>query len=228
MKKILLVLLVCSVGLATAQTKDTMIPTVSVTGTGNVTIVPDGVTISVKIENEGNSAIEVKKQNDQSIDATIKFLKKSKLDKSNYKTEYVRISKNYNYQTKEYKYVATQTLLIELKDLSKYESIMQGLFENGVNGINNISFTSTKIKELQAEARKKAIANAKQKALEYVSVLDQNIGKAIQISESGSNYVPTPVMYKTVALADGSAPENTIAEGEMEISVNISVVFELK
>ncbi|GLB51808.1 SIMPL domain-containing protein [Neptunitalea chrysea] len=227
MKKILFTFLILATATLNAQSMSSKIPTVSITGTGTVYMTPDGVTINVKIENEGTTAMEVKQLNDQSIDASLKFLKKSKINPKKYQTDYIRINKNYNYQTKEYKYVASQSLVIHLDDLSKYEEIMQGLFENGVNNINNVAFTSSKIKELKSEARKKAILNAKTKAEEYVSVLDQQVGKALEISETSiPNYVSSP-NYMLEKVENGPL-EETIAAGQTEITVNISVVFELK
>lgn len=202
-------------------------PTVTVTGEGIVSLVPDGVTITVSVENDGKSAEEVKTLNDTSLDATLKFLKKMKLDAKNYKTEYIRLTKNYDYNTKEYKYTASQNLIIQLKDLSKYEELMQGLLSNGVNRIDGVNFTSTKTEAAKIDARKKAVENAKQKAMEYAGVLGQQIGKAIQISEESTGYTPVPVYAKAMAFND-SAEIETIAVGEMEVSAKITIVFELK
>lgn len=227
MKKFILLLTVLvSAAVATAQ-EQPLQPIVSVTGEGVVSVVPDGVTITVKVENDGNSATEVKTLNDQGIDAAIKFLKKMKLDAKDYKTEFIQLSKNYDYNTKEYKFTASQTLVIQLKDLAKYEELMQGLLSNGVNRIDGVTFTSTKIETIKAEARKKAVENAKIKATEYASVLGQQIGKAIQITESSNGYTPVP-MYKSAMAMSNDAEMQTLAVGAMEVSAKITIVFELK
>lgn len=205
-------------------------PTVSVTGEGKVHVVPDRATITVKVENEGEQATSVKTENDTAVDAVLKLLKKMKLDSKDYQTQYVNLNKNYDYQTKEYKYVATQTITINLKDLSKYESLMQGLLTSGVNRIDNVSFESSKIETLKAEARIKAVENAKSKAVAYAGVLDQKIGKAITISEA-SNAIHQPVpMFKTMAVNDVAVSESmeTLAIGEMEVSAKINIIFELQ
>jgi hypothetical protein len=203
-------------------------PTVDVTGKGTVTIVPDEATINVRVENTGTDASAVKQQNDATINNVFAFLKKMKLDDKYIKSEYVNLSKNYEYNTKTYKYNANQSISIQLKDLSRYEEIMNGLLQTGINRIDGVSFSSSKQNELESVARKKAVENAKMKATEYAGVLDQTIGAAVRISEfQMSNNAPQP-MYKMMAM-DGASNESqqTIAPGEMEIVVTVNVSFVL-
>lgn len=54
---------------------------------------------------------------------------------------------------------------------------MMGLVDNGINNIDNVEFKSSKIEEYKSEARKQAMKDAKQRAEDYVSVLNQNIRK---------------------------------------------------
>lgn len=230
MKKIVLVLTVIASMNMQAQNKELVPPSVSVTGEGIVKVVPDEVLIRVRIENEGNSAEEVKRKNDEGINSVFKFLKSLKLDDEHVKTEYVNLSKNYDYQTKEYKYVANQSVSILLKDLDKYEKLSQGLIEAGINRIDGVEFRSTEIEKHKAEARIKAMMNAKEKAEAYAKVLGQNIGKAIYISEGNAHVPPMPV-FKTMAMVESDSAggnSQTIAKGQIEIKTDVNVVFELK
>ncbi len=212
--------------MAITNAQQTMKPTVDVSGEGTVTITPDEVTIRVRVEHEGVSPKEVKQQNDATISEVFRFLKQFGLSEKDYKSEYINLSKNYDYQKKTHHYVANQTLSIQLKDLSKYESLMNGLLETGINRIDSVTFGSSKETSLQSEARVKAIMNAKQKAQEYASALGQNIGKAVHISEFQNISLPSPVLRST-AMADGASNKQTMAPGEMTISVQVNVSFEL-
>ena len=100
---------------------------VDVTGTGVVKITPDQVLISLRVENTGQEAATVKKQNDQVVAAVLRFLKDSGIPDADVQTEYIRLNKNYNYNSKTYNYQANQAINVLLKDLSKYESVMNGL-----------------------------------------------------------------------------------------------------
>lgn len=223
MKRILL-LLVMLIGAATfAQEQQN---TVSVIGTGTVNIIPDKVLINSRIEHTGKSAVEVKKQNDKVVNDVIKYLKSQGIASENIQTEYIRLNKEFNYNTKDTFYSANQAISIELQDLKKYEDIMSGLLNSGLNRIDGIEFMTSKKEELQSEARKKAVLDAQMKAKEYAEALGQEIGKAIRISEiQTDHYQP---VYRVMEMKQDSSEQETIAPGEMEVRVKVNVDFLLK
>ena len=229
MKKLVMILLF-SVGMVQAQEVKT-VPQISVSGEGKIKVTPDEAIITVAVENTGKEAAEVKKKNDEIVDKVLKLIKQRGIPTADYQTQRVNLYKNYDYNTKKYNYVANQTISIHLKDLTKYDKLMMDLVDSGINSIQGVEFKSSKIKEYESQARKKAILDAKQKAEDYVSVLPgQKVGKALVISETGVvNAVPLSYEMKTMAMADGSAmPKETLAIGEIEIISNVSVSFVLE
>lgn len=231
MKKIILTLVLGSAMALHAQTSQVMIKdparTISVSGEGTVKVVPDNVELKVRVENEGKSAAAVKKLNDALIDKVLKFCKEMKIDAKDVKTEYLNLNKNYDYQTKEYKYVANQALSINLKDLSKYEALSQGLLDAGVNRIDGVSFDASNIEELQSQARVKAVENARKKAEEYARALGKSVGEPVYLSESGQPE-PMPLPRMSMMKADAAGSNESIAVGEMSIKATVNVGFELK
>jgi uncharacterized protein YggE len=221
---ILLIFLISTI--MTAQNNEQ--PTVDVTGEGIVRVVPDEVTISVRVENTGNEAKALKMLNDNIVNDVLQTIKRMGIKDKNVQTEYVNLSKNYDYNKKTYNYSANQTISIYLKDLKKYEPLMDGLMSSGINRIDGISFSSSKEMELKSQARKKAVENALMKAKEYVGVLNQTIGNAVSISEFQNSIAPQP-MYKAMAMQGDSAGEKeTLAPGEIEIRTSVNVRFVLK
>ena len=213
-----------------AQEQKTQVPQISVTGEGKVKIVPDQAVVTVGFQNTGKDAKEVKTLNDEVVDKVIKFLKKSGVPATDYKTNNVSLYKSYDYEKKKYNFQASQTLSITLKDLSKYDEVMMGLSDAGVNSISGVEFKSSKMDEYERDARKKAVLDAKQKAQDYVSVLGQKVGKALLITDNSQSYIPQP-MYKGNMMAmaeDGGAQRETLAVGELEINTNVSVTFALE
>lgn len=203
-------------------------PSVNVVGKGVISVVPDRVQISVEVNSEGKDVKSVKTENDRLVNKVFRFLQSSHIDKKNYQTQYVNLSKQYDYNTKEYKYAASQSISILLTDLDKYDTLMQGLLDSGINQINDVSFDVSNRAKYEKEARKKAVINAKEKAEEYASALGQQIGKAFQITGS-----ITPVMYPKgnhmMLYAEKSqAAEPTLMQGSMQIEAEVNVSFELK
>ena len=206
------------------------IPMVNVNGEGKVKTEPDQALITISVESKGNNAQDVKKENDKKMDAVLKLIKKEGIPKEDVQTQRVSLNPNYDYEKKKNYYLATQTIQILLKDLSKYDALMEGTVDAGINQINNVEFKSSKLIQLQSDARKLAIKDAKTKAEDFVSVLGQKVGKAITISDNSAGYNPQPILYramKSEALSD-SAPNRTLAIGEIEIVVNVSVSFILE
>ena len=147
------------------------------------------------------------------------------IDDKDVQTQYIRLSKNYDYKTKKYKFVANQSISILLKDLNKYESLMTGLMDSGINRIDGIYFSTSNIDDLKAQARVKAIQNAKLKAEEYAGALDQSIGKAIKISEFQATNYPMPRNEGLLKAMSDDGGQQTISPGEMELRVMVNVRF---
>ena len=226
MKKSLIVLVVLFISVLNAQ-EIKPIPQISVSGEGKVKVVPDEALITATVETKGTVAKEVKKQNDIQVEAVLKLIKKMNLNTADYKTQRVALNPQYDYEKKKHNFNATQTIEIILRDLSKYDELMEGLVNNGINRIDNVSFQSSKMAQYESEARKLAMKDAKIKAEDYVSVLGQKVGRALTITDNSQGYSPQPVYarMKTMAMGDESAPRETLATGEIEIKANVSVSF---
>lgn len=229
MKKAVLILSMMFMTLANAQ-EVKQIPQINVNGEGKVKVVPDQVTITATIETKGNIANDVKKQNDQKMEAILKFIKKMNLAPSDYKTQRVSLNPQYDYEKKKHNYNATQTLEILLKDLSKYDELMEGIVNEGINRIDNVIFQSSKLAQYESEARKLAMKEAKMKAEDYVSVLGQKVGRAITIADNSQTHYPQPVYMKAMAMDAGGnqSARQTLAVGEINITANVSVSFILE
>lgn len=210
--------------MAAQEVVQSVIPTVNVVGEASIEATPTLVNISVSIEGEGKDAKLLRQENGEKLARVIQAINKEEVPMKNFQTDYVSLYKNYDYNTKTYQYRISQTVKIKLDNLAKYETLMDALFEAGVNQINSVTFgieDSARAK-LQQEARIAAIDDARKKALLYATSLDQNIGKALTIRETSLRDTPASVMVR------GAAPSNTtLALGSISVNSQIIVTFEL-
>lgn len=228
MKKVI-ILAILLLSLPSLAQQETRRSTVNVTGEGMVKVVPDEVVIKSRIEHEGDSAADVKRQNDEVVNNVIKYLEAQGVDSKDINTDYVNLNKRYDYNDKTYSYVANQAISIKLTDITRYEKIMKGLLENGLNRIDGIQFNSSQMEKFEQEARKKAVLDAKSKASQLAAPLGQEIGKALNISEVDYNTVQP--YYRMEAMEMSAAKggdQQTIAPGELEIKIKVNIGFELK
>lgn len=231
MKKSFLILAIVAMCTITDIQAQELIPPaqITVSGEGKVKVEPDQAFISISVENKGSNATDVKKENDKTVADVIKAIKDLKLPKEDVQTKRVSLSSPYDYDKKKYSYVATQTIEILLRDLSKYDLVMEKLVNAGVNTIGTVDFRSSKLAEYQSEARKLAMKEAQLKASDYVSVLGQKVGTAIMISDNSQPNYPRPMMYSSMAkgVADSAMPRETVAIGEIDVTANVTVSFKL-
>lgn len=210
--------------MAAQEVVQSVVPTVNVVGEASIEATPTLVNISVSIEGEGKDAKLLRQENGEKLAKVIQAINKEEVPMKNFQTDYVSLYKNYDYNTKTYQYRISQTVKIKLDNLAKYETLMDALFEAGVNQINSVTFgieDSARAK-LQQEARIAAIDDARKKALLYATSLDQNIGKALTIRETNLRDTPASVMVR------GAAPSNnTLALGSISVNSQIIVTFEL-
>ncbi|ATA71911.1 SIMPL domain-containing protein [Capnocytophaga sp. H4358] len=199
------------------------VPSVTVVGEGVVTASPDIVYISLNVENEGDNVKHLKKVNEEAVAKVLHTLA-DELPKSNFQTSHVSLRKHYNYEKHINKYYISQGINIKLEDISKYEWLMECLFEAGVNEINSVTFDVKDREKFIREAQSLAIYNARQKALFYAVSLEQNIGKALFISELNSN---APRFENVAMFAKNDVMNSTIAVGVIEIRANVNISFEL-
>ena len=202
-------------------------PTVEVIGEGIVYATPDMVNISISIEKEGLDLKNLRQKNGEAVAQVLQLLSKE-LPMENFQTSYVSLYKDdYN---KLNKYRVVQNINIKLEDISKYDNLMNTIFDAGVNRIDGISFGVKNKEKLLQEARVAAIDDARKKALLYAVSLDQNIGKAIQIKEVNSHFndiQPVERMSKMSLGSPANGNDNTLAVGKIAIEAQVNVAFEL-
>lgn len=202
-------------------------PTVEVVGEGIVYATPNMVNISISIEKEGLDLKNLRQKNGEAVAQVLQLLSKE-LPMENFQTSYVSLYKDdYN---KLNKYRVVQNINIKLEDISKYDNLMNAIFDAGVNRIDGISFGVKNKEKLLQEARVAAIDDARKKALLYAVSLDQNIGKAIKIKELNSHFndiQPVERMSKMSLGSPANGSDNTLAVGKIAIEAQVNVAFEL-
>ncbi|AEW85203.2 SIMPL domain-containing protein [Flavobacterium columnare NBRC 100251 = ATCC 23463] len=230
MKKLITSLLFLMSFMMQAQEFKQQVPQINVSGEGKIKTVPDQCLITLGVENTAKDAATAKKMNDDIIIKLIQYIKGYGISASDYQTTDVNLNKNYDYEKKKYNFYANQTITILFKDIKKYNDFMLGVTDTGITNIRSVEFKTSKLEELEKEARKKAMLNAKQKAEDFVSALGQKVGKILLITDNSSSYYPQqqPMMYKSAMMAEtlqDGGNKDILAVGEMTVVVNVQAAF---
>ena len=84
MKKLVLILTLVTTSMMAQNQVQEPIPQISVSGEGKIKVAPDQAVITLGVENTGKDATEVKKKNDDTVDAIIKTIKKNGIASYNF------------------------------------------------------------------------------------------------------------------------------------------------
>ena len=94
--------------------------------------------------------------------------------------------------------------------------------------VSHISFSLDDPEAAMAEAREAAMADAKARAETLAAAAGVSVGRPLSINESGGFFPPVPIFRAEAAVADGAGFDTAIAPGEQDITVTVSVVYELE
>lgn len=203
---------------------------VSFSGEGKVLAKPDVAVAYLSIITEAETSKAAQDQNSAKSKAVFDFLEKQKIDDKDIKTTGYNIYPQYSYSPNEKprirSYQVNQTLEVKIRDLANVSRVLDGVVTAGVNQVNSFNFEIDNPEKLKAEARAKAIADAKKKADELEDQLGIRLGKIVNFSENGGGF-PPPVIYgKALEGIGGGGPE--VPSGENEITVNITITYKIK
>ncbi|MBC5773661.1 SIMPL domain-containing protein [Pontibacter sp. KCTC 32443] len=207
-------------------------PLVNVNGVGEVRVQPDQVILAMGVEVREKTLEQARKQADAKAAAIISYLKKQGVSEKDIQTSYMSIypiytSGEYGKASPDF-YTAQKTMTVIVRKLNKFDDLMSGLYGAGVNRVDGVQFQVADIEKYKAEARKKAVNNAKQKATALTTELGAKVGRVYAINESTNGGRPIPLyaeaaMMKTQDSAGAEGP--TIAGGEVIVTSNVSVSF---
>lgn len=219
--------------------------TISFSGHGEVTAVPDIANVyftiskddtTVKNAQAGVAVIEKK---------ALDLLKAKGVDEKDIKTADASFYPKYDYPMTTNQicpingycpppkqvivgYTASESITVKIRNTDNTGAIMQGLGAVGVSNLNGPNFAIDNEDGLKAQARKKAIDDAKAKAEILAGDLGVHLGKITSFSEGG-NY---PIMYaKAEMMSAGAAPSAApavIPAGQNTISSDVTITYEIR
>jgi len=127
-------------------------------------------------------------------------------------------------------YTANESITVKIRNTDTVGDIMQALGTTGVSNLSGPDFSIDNPDTLQAQARKKAIDDAKAKAQVLAKDLGVSLGKIASFNDSNGGY---PVMYnaKSDAMTLGAVPAAApavIPKGQNTISSDVTITYEIK
>lgn len=205
--------------------------TVIVTGNGEATKAPDMAYLTLGVEADGATASEALRKNSAQMEATLKTLREAGVERKDIQTSNLSVGARYDYSREGgaprlIGYQATNTVSVKLRNLDKAGGVIDRAVSSGSNRLDSISFGFADPKPLFNDARKAAVADARERASLYAEAAGVKLGRVLQISD---NFTSAPGPYPVAMRADAlEAKAVPIAAGEQSIGASVTVVYAIE
>jgi len=205
----------------------------TVTGMGMVGADPDVVEINLGVEVIAKTVESANEKASASMSRLQKVISRYNIDDNDLKTSRFNVSPQYNYRNESGPEIigfrVTNTVTVKFRDMEGIGSFIDDAVSIGGNSIriNNIYFKVEDSDGYFDLARKLAIENARKKAELFADAAKVELGSVIQISESSNVANPTPRMSLEMA-SPSSSSVTPISPGQQDISIQVSVTFEIR
>jgi uncharacterized protein YggE len=220
--------------------------TITVSGVGEATAIPDIATITFTIRETAKTVPEAQKLVEAKAKPALDALTKLGVASKDIKTLSYIVNPKYEYETticpmsasycqpkqKLVGYEVSQTTQVKVRKIDSAGEAIAIVGENKISEVSGPAFEVDDIEKIKAEAKEAAIKDARSKAKSTAGSLGVDLGRITGFSEDGG-YNPVPMyaraeMKTFAAGAADSLQTVSLPQGESVIKVNVSITYELK
>jgi len=224
---------------------------INVSGEGKAYIKPDIAMVSFGVHTQKMKSQDAVNNNNEIMNAVIKSMKDLGIDGKDIQTTLYSLNPVYDYPRILYPagsdgsgkmsapsyvsggrvfsgYSLDQQISVKIRDFDKISDILDKATLNGANTVGNLQFTIDNPEKVMAEARAKAIEQAKEKLKNIAKQSGLKVGKLVNISEGYNNY-PRP-MYAEAGgiIKDSGSVAPTIETGQQEVNSTVTLTYQVK
>jgi len=201
---------------------------ITVSGSGSAFGQPDVALITLGVQAEADSVGEARSQAAGAMDAMLTALKDGGVAEDDIQTTRFSVYPVYDYTDNRQElrgFVVDNTVTAKIRTIDDTGDLIDAAVEAGgdLARVDNLQFTIDDPSALEDEARRAAMAEAKQKAETLADEAGVDLGAPRSISESGGP-VPVPFAGAELALTQDAA-RTPIEVGELEVVVSVQVVY---
>lgn len=215
---------------------------ISVRGEGRVAVRPDTAVFDVTVTTQSKKVGDAQNENSQRSNTVLDYLKRHGIGEKDLKTIGYFVEPQYQYNQpcvsaicplqvrppEIVSYTVRNTLEVKVRDLAKVDDLLSGVVAAGANEVSSVTFKVDNDEAVQADARKKAIDDARAKAEILAEQLGVHLTKIISFSESGAG---VPIYYSAMSKGGGmaeSAPAPHVEPGQQEVQSNVNITYEFR
>ncbi|MBQ8013084.1 MAG: SIMPL domain-containing protein [Treponema sp.] len=212
--------------------------TVSVSGTGSVTLEADNATIILSVVTRGKDVAETSQENARKMTAVQEAIVNAGINKDCISTQNYSVYQESHYDNKSGRqipddYRVTNQIKILVKKISMASDVIDLALKSGANQLSSLTYGVTDTEIAKKQARSLAIQQAQEAANLLAGASGAKLGKVLSISEHSSQAFPRAMLMKNAAMgtADMIAEEavsTPVSGGSSTITISVDAVYQLR
>lgn len=220
-------------GAAAAQEELGDRPRLSVVGEGEVHATPDMAVLTLGVVTEAETARGALVANTEAMSQIASALREAGIESRDLQTSGFIIEPKFTQprpvergeaQAPEIVgYVVRNNLTVRIRNITQAGALLDQAVTLGSNYVNGLSFSVADPKPLEAEARRAAVADAREKAMLYAEAAGIALGPVVLIQEQ-EEYGPRPMMDRAMAAEAAAVP---IEAGEITFRAQVRMEWGL-
>ena len=214
-------------GATTTTTAGAAANTVTASGAGTTQAVPDTAEMSFGVTTMSPNAKSALDEASKTAEQIASAVKRQGIAGEDIQTQDVSVypqTVDQNGKQVITGYQASLSVRVKVRDISKLGEVISAANAAGANDISGPSFTIDDPAPARAKAINEAVADARKSAEAMAKAAGKSVGAVLSMSSSDAGLSP---MYSASDMA-GSAKSVPIEPGQLDITANVVVVFELK
>lgn len=206
---------------------------ISVSGSGSAFGAPDVAVLQLGASVLKPSVAEARQEAASAMEGVLDSMKDNDIEEKDIQTTRFSVHAEYDYDRGEQElrgFRVTNIVTAKLRDIDKTGEVLDDAIKAGGDlvEVQSVSFTIDDPEELREEARREAVEDARQKAETLAELTDVKLGKPLSISESGG---AVPIPYRGAAEAGLAVEEEAptaIEVGELEMTIDVQIVYDIE
>ena len=197
---------------------------IHVSGQGSLEVEPDMGSVSMHVRREGSDPAELRREIDKVVRAILKLVRNLKIAESDVTTAALSINPRYRRRDSETVVdgvIATQTILITLRDLDLFGRLLNRSLAEGVNNVDPIRLDTSRRVELENQALEVAMKDAREEAARVALGLDLRLGQALNVQVVSHSLRPQMALMEMRSAGNS----DTFNPGLIRVERNVQVTF---
>jgi uncharacterized protein YggE len=204
-------------------------PSIRVHGEATISAEPDQAQFDIGIETQAAAAKDATDKNASQTNAVVEELN-SIVPASDIKTINFSVNPNYLYPpgggpAKITAYTATNTVRVQLRDISMLHKVMDVAMRSGGNSINRLTFSLKNEEAVRAQALGNAAEQARAGAIALTAALKMKLGRLLHVEE-GQPVVVSPARQISFGRAQ-STDLTPISPGRIDVHADVDLTYEI-